>query len=170
MDARALPASRDGCASSASGSRLGARLGPRYRRSREHLLALGQAFAHQPPVAVPMSLVLGALHGLAERRNRRVGPACGGKSLQAGLHRQFDDVDVPLRTKGDTGARGPAQNAANAFHPFLGVRAQRPRDSPFPGGHCYIHARLRLRIVHSPQECGDCGAQYMTKQLPATSY
>ena len=129
IDARALLA-QSGCILIVgvveSGSN--ARFWPCDGRCREHFVALGQALAHQAAVPIPLGLVLGVRHGLTERRNRRIGFACGGDFLSSGLHGQFDCVEMPLRAEGDAGARGAAQNSANPLHAFLGLLAQSSGD------------------------------------------
>ena len=54
---------------------------------------------------------------------------------------------MPLRAERDAGSRGPAQNAADALHPLLGLRAQCLGDLALPGGYCHLHGRLRLLVV-----------------------
>ena len=139
--------------------------GASHRRSGQDLVALGQTLAHQTAVAVPLRLVLGVLDGFAKRGGRRVAPARGGKFLRAGLHGQFDDVDMPLLAEDDAGARCPAQNAADPFQAFLGLSAQDVGDLSLSGGHCNIHVRLRFR-----SSSRHCFPAFVVDSICRTSY
>ena len=166
MEARALPLRRGDPASPASASGSNARLGPRNRRSREHLVAFGKALAHQAAVAVAVGLMLGVLDGFAERGERRIGLARGGES----------SADGPGRSARRCGYGAAVLKVTLA-------RAVRPRMRPMrssPSSACSRKAleilpflaviatsmvALRLESSSRRPESGVCGAQYMPKQL-----
>jgi hypothetical protein len=84
---------------------------------------------------------------LSQGRIQGVGLACGRNGLQPGLDSYLGNLHMPLRAKSNAGARCSAHMAGYAFHPLLGLRAQRLGDSHLSGGELHFHGQPPLLVL-----------------------
>ncbi len=134
---------------------LRAALRMRYRRSRQHLVQLGQALALKLAIAIAQRLVFRMLDGNAQRRLNRIGFARSLNSLHPCLDGQLCDLQMSLRAKGDAGARRFAQDSADPFQTFFSLRTDGLGNANLPCGELHFHGQPPLFPLRASEASGE---------------